>query len=174
MKIKPETLLLGNNDILYNKILGTCSDESFINHVVEFVINKFKKLNYFIDSKNTIDSGLVGNLFSDKKTLFFLKDVAIKKESLDLFRKGDQAVVLSYSTNKKAGALRASFAKLEKHLLIECYPLSRSSKEFVIKNYIKSENINLSTDVYWYLLESLENSYVLLINQLKLLSLLES
>ena len=67
------------------KILVTGSEETFITYVKSFIIEKFKKRNFFIDSSNDYNSGLVGNLFSENKTLFVLSDLPTneKIDSID-------------------------------------------------------------------------------------------
>ena len=56
-------------------------------------------------------------------------------------------------------------------MVIECYSLSRSSKEYTLKNYIEVKNLTLSSDVFWYVIENFDNSYVVFIKQLEMLSL---
>ena len=43
MKIKPEILLSHSDEFIYNKILVTGSDETFINYVRDHIIKIFKK-----------------------------------------------------------------------------------------------------------------------------------
>ena len=69
MKIKPEVLLSSNKNIIFNKILVTGSDESFISYIKNFIVEEFKKRDYFIDVSNNYNSGSMGNLFSENKTL---------------------------------------------------------------------------------------------------------
>ncbi|MDB2349415.1 hypothetical protein N9W05_03475 [Alphaproteobacteria bacterium] len=74
MKIKPEVFLNSKKNIDFNKILITGSDESFITYVKNFIIENFKKKNFFIDTSNNYNNHSTGDLFSEKKTLFVLSD----------------------------------------------------------------------------------------------------
>jgi len=56
-------------------------------------------------------------------------------------------------------------------LVIECYSLNRSSKENTLKNYIEINNLTLSNDVFWYVVDNFDNNYVIFIKQLQMLSL---
>ena len=70
MKIKPEVFLNSQKNIIYNKILVTGSDETFIAYVKNHIIEDFKKKNFFIDFSNKYNVGSMGSLFSENKTLF--------------------------------------------------------------------------------------------------------
>jgi DNA polymerase III delta subunit len=56
-------------------------------------------------------------------------------------------------------------------LVIECYSLNRSSKENTLKNYIEKNDLTLSNDVFWYVVDNFDNNYVIFIKQLQMLSL---
>ena len=56
-------------------------------------------------------------------------------------------------------------------MVVECYSLSRGSKEYTLKNYIEANNLALSSDVFWYVIENFDNNYVIFIKQLLMLSL---
>ena len=79
MKIKPEIFLSSKRVIAFNKVLITGLDESLISYVKDFVINDFRKRDFFIDVSGNYNSGVVGSLFSDKKTLFILSDYPLDK-----------------------------------------------------------------------------------------------
>ena len=85
MKIKPEVFLSSKNNLTFNKILVTGSDESFIAHVKSFIINDFKKKGFFIDFSNNYNDGSMGNLFSENKTLFVLNDFPTNNKERKIF-----------------------------------------------------------------------------------------
>ena len=95
MKIRAETLLSTKKDIQYNKILVTGSDESFIGYVKNYFINRFKNKNYSIDLSGNYNSGLSGDLFTDKKTLFLLSDYSNKNEFDSLKTSESQCILIS-------------------------------------------------------------------------------
>jgi DNA polymerase III delta subunit len=170
MKIKPEILLIKKN-IEYQKILVTGTDEPLISYLTEFITKEFKKKNYYINTSLSSDGGLMGDLFSGKKILNLLKDFSPSKEILAVLEMINDPVLISCNNGKKINSLKSKFLKSKDCLLVECYPLNRSGKEMVIQNFIKTNKISLSTDVYWYCLENFDNNYVLLSKQLHLVSL---
>jgi len=169
VKIKPEIFLNSTKNIIFNKILITGSDESLITYVKSFIIKDFKKRNFFIDISNNYNSESIGNLFSEDKTLFVLSDFPTNKKNTfsDL---NNQSILVASPNGKKTNAIKSALTKNKKDLVVECYSLNRSSKENTLKNYIEANNLALSGDVFWYVVENFDNSYVIFIKQLQMLS----
>ena len=170
MKIKPELLLNKTQNTQYKKILVTGSDETLINYTTEFIVKKFKDQNYFIDISGDLNPGLMGGLFSEKKVFFLLKDFSSKNDIIERLNNIDQPVLISSSNSKKTNSIKPHFSNSKEMLLIDCYPLNRKSKEGVLNNFIEKENIKLSNNVYWYIVECFDNNYVFFIKQLQGLS----
>ena len=171
MKIKPDLLLLNNQKNLYKKILVSGSDEPLISYITEKIVKNYKDNQYHVDASGEINRGLTGDLFSDKKILFLLKDSAlIKKINWDE-PLGDHSILIACSNNAKINALKSKFTKPKDSLLVDCYPLTRPAKELVLKDFVKRESLNISGDVFWYIVDNFENELVLFKNQLKSLSL---
>lgn len=170
MKIKPEALLTSKKNLAFNKILITGSDESFITYIKNFIVESFKKRNFFIDVSNNYNSNSLGSLFSENKTLFVLSDFPTNKETIFSESK-NQSVLVASPNGKKTNAIKSALAKNKDCLVIECYSLNRSAKEITLKNYIETNNLSLSNDVFWYVIENFDNNYVIFIKQLQMLSL---
>jgi len=171
VKVKPEILLNSSKEISYKKIFITGSDEPFISYVKDHIVHDFKKRNFFIDFSGNQNSGIVGNLFSDKKTLFILSDISNNQEISEEDR--SEHLLIVCSNGKKANNIKAKLAKLDGVLILECYTLSRKSKELVLERFIEKNNMSISGDVFWFIIDSLDNSYVIFINQLQTLSLFD-
>jgi hypothetical protein len=170
VKIKPEVLLSSNKNIIFNRILVTGSDESFISYIKNFIVEEFKKRDYFIDVSNNYNSGSMGNLFSENKTLFVLSDFPVNKE-INPKELGDKSILIASPNGKKTNLIKTKLSKDRESLVVECYSLNRSSKENTLKNYIEKNNLTLSSDVFWYVVDNLDNNYVIFIKQLQMLSL---
>ena len=164
MKIKPEVFLSSNKNIIFNKILVTGSDESFISYVKKFIVEDFKKRGFFIDVSNNYNEGSMGNLFSEKKTLFVLSDFPANKE-INHERSGDKSILVASPNGKKTNLIKSKLSKDRESLVVECYLLNRSSKENTLKNYIEKNNLTLSYDVFWYVVDNFDNNYVIFAKQ---------
>ena len=169
MKIKPEVFLSSKKNIVFNKILITGSDEPLIIYVKNFIIEDFKKRNFFIDVSNSFNGDSMGSLFSENKTLFVLSDFPRNKEPQP--KPNTQSILVASLNGKKTNSVKPALVKNKEGLVVECYLLSRSSKEYTLKNYIEVNNLALSSDVFWYVIENFDNSYVVFIKQLEMLSL---
>ena len=170
MKIKPEVLLSSNKNIIFNQILVTGSDESFISYIKNFIVEEFKKRDYFIDVSNNYNSGSMGNLFSENKTLFVLSDFPANKE-INPKELSDKSILIASPNGKKTNLIKTKLSKDRESLVVECYSLNRSSKENTLKNYIEKNNLVLSSDVFWYVVDNFDDNYVIFIKQLQMLSL---
>ena len=170
MKIKPEVFLNSNKNIFFNKILVTGSDESFISYVKNFIVEEFKKRDFFIDVSNNYNNGSIGNLFSENKTLFVLSDFPANKE-INPEWLGDKSILVASPNGKKTNLIKNKLSKDKESLVVECYSLNRGSKENTLKNYIEKNNLTLSNDVFWYVVDNFDNNYVIFIKQLQMLSL---
>jgi len=170
VKIKPEVFLNSNKNIIFNKILVTGSDESFISYVKNFIVEEFKKRDFFIDVSNNYNNGSMGSLFSENKTLFVLSDFPANKE-INPEWLGDKSILVASPNGKKTNLIKTKLSKDSESLVVECYSLNRSSKENTLKNYIEKNNLTLSNSVFWYVVDSFDNNYVIFIKQLQMLSL---
>ncbi len=170
MKIKPEVLLASNKHIMFNRILITGSDESLIAHVKNHIIEDFKKRSFFIDFTNKYNENSMGNLFSEKKTLFVLSEFPKNKE-VALLESNSQSILVSSLNGKKINSIKSLFSKNKECLVVDCYSLNRNSKENALKNYVKVNSLILSNDVFWYVVENFDNNFVIFIKQLQMLSL---
>jgi hypothetical protein len=172
MKIRPEILLNNNSEFFYNKILVTGSDESFINYMREHIVKFFKNQNYFIDLSGNYNRDLAGDLFSNKKVLFVLKEYSSKKEKFENTSLDNQSVLIASPNGKKSNTIKSDFSNSKNSLVIDCYPLNKKAKELTLRQYIDKNNIDLSNDIFWYIIENFDNQYVLFIQQLEILNLL--
>ena len=170
MKIKPEVFLSSNKNIIFNKILVTGSDESFISYVKNFIVDNFKKRDFHIDFSNNYNDGSMGNLFSEKKTLFVLSDFPANKE-INPGDSDNKSILVASPNGKKTNLIKTKLSKDRGGLVVECYSLNRNSKENTLKNYIETNNLTLSNDVFWYVVDNFDNGYVIFIKQLQMLSL---
>ena len=171
MKIRPEILLNTKKEISYKKILVTGSDESLMYYVRDFILSDFKKRNFFTDISGVYNNSVVGSLFSDKKTLFLLTDYIVKDYDISASNSDDHYFLIVSPNGKKTNAIKYTFSKLKDALVVECYMLNNKTKEASLKYFIENNNLSLSYEVFWYIVESFDNNYVIFIKQLEALVL---
>ena len=165
MKIKPEVFLSSKN-IVFNKILVTGSDESFIAYVKNFIIEDFKNRNFYIDNSNNFNKASMGGLFSDNKTLFVLSDFPTNQKIASLGSNSESILVAS-PNGKKTNAIKSTLVNDKESLVLECYSLNRGSKENTLKKLTETNSLTLSNDVFWYVVENFDSNYVIFENSCK-------
>ncbi len=171
MKIRAEEIFRDENKLTFKKILVTGSDEALINYTKKFIVNHFKKKSFTIMYSEKTETTQTGSLFSNKPILFLLEELPENKRSL-LTEAVDDYYFLIVSTNgKKSASLKTKFLKLKDSLIIECYELNRKAKEGALRNFLDNKKIDLSKDVYWYIIDNFDNSYATFINQLEMVAL---
>ena len=171
MKIKPEIILAEKVFYEYQKILITGSDESYMSYLLDFFINKYKSKKFYVDYRESFEQNRSGNLFSYSKTLHLLKNSSLKNLSEEVLKNEEVYMLVSSTSRSNVGKIKSKFINSKKNLFVECFPLTKKSKEFVLKNYFQENSIIVSSEVFWYIIENFEKNYVLLINQLNLLNL---
>ena len=172
MKISPEVLLNNKDKLLYNKILVTGSDESFIKYVRGYIVKKLRKQKYLIDVSGSYNKGITGDLFSEKRVLFLLKEYNPKKNDLEGADLNNHSILIASPNGKKINLIKSEFSRSKESLVVECYPLNKKNKELVLRQYINSKNLHISSDIFWYIVENFDNQYVFFIKQLETISLL--
>ena len=174
MKIKPEILLSYNAEfIFYKKFLISGSDDLLINYVKDYIVANFKKKNFYIDLSGSYDDKKSGDLFSDKKVLFLLKDKNEDVWNSEDQGREDQSFLIVSPNSKNNNKIKSIFLKSKDCVVIDCYNLNRASKEVTLKGFIRNKNIKISNEVFWYILDNFDNNYVLFIKQLETLRLLD-
>ena len=113
----------------------------------------------------------MGELFSDKKTLFVLNNYSLKGDGFDTKNSDDQFFLIISPNNKKTGIVKGVFAKTQDALVVECYALNRGSKEAALKYFVEDNGMALSKEVFWYILDNFDNNYVIFKRQLEMLVL---
>jgi len=170
VKIKPEVFLNSKKNIVFNKILVTGSDDSFISYVKNFIIENFKTRGFFVDVSNNYSEGLMGNLFSENKTLFVLSDFPTNKEIAPK-KLNNNSILVASPNGKKTNSIKSKLSIDKEGLVIECYLLNKNSKEKTLKNYIEVNSLIISDNVFWYVVDNFDNNYVIFIKQLQMLTL---
>jgi len=87
-------------------------------------------------------------------------------------RDTNNVYIFSQENSQKIKKIKNIFLKDRDSFLIDCYELDRGSKIKILNEFIKLSKLNINDDIYWFLVEKLDNKYAFLENSLnKILSL---
>ncbi len=170
MKIDPLNILLNPEFLPDKKVYYISGNEAtLMDCVSETIIQKYKKMEAISLSKiDTIENFVgSGGLFENKKVFLGKNCKGINEINLMKVKKEDALFVFVQQNSPKIKSTKNIIIKSDDYYLVDCYELDKGSKIRVINNFLESNNINIKKDLYWVLLEKLDNRYVFLKNSLR-------
>tara|TARA_E500000178_G_scaffold19780_1_gene18624 strand:+ start:9136 stop:10074 length:939 start_codon:yes stop_codon:yes gene_type:complete len=177
MRLDPSAVLLNNEFLLNKKLYFISGNEStLIEKVCDSIIKKYQKkgnINKFnIDNiNNFVDEG---SLFDNKKLFVGRSCKGIDKNNLNKLKKLDYVFIFIQENSSKIKLIKNIFLNDKDSYLIDCYEMNRDSKMKFLNKFLEINNIEISQEVYWFLIEKLDNRYIFFENVLSKLLELDS
>ena len=170
LKINPENILTNKSfkvSALPTYVSG--NDETYIKKIEDFLIKKYQEegfvnLNRLEKIENYVNTG---SLFGDKQINILYSIVNVGMAEIDLLTANSDALIISAKTSPKDKKLKKLFKDKTKYQLVECYKLNRESKLKIINYFFEKNKIDLKKETYWYLVESLDNRYAFISQELE-------
>ena len=169
MKINPEEILLNPSYKVDNfPYFISGNEETLIKQIEEILINKFKK-NGFVE-KERIEKienyNNSGNLFHNSKLIILTNIADMNKLKIEnIINNGDMLIISSANTTKDK-SIKKIFSTEKNYKLILCYKLDQELKVKILNYHLAQNNIVISKDIFWYLLESLDDRSIFFHNEL--------
>ena len=169
MKINPEEILLNPSYKVDNfPYFISGNEETLIKQIEEILINKFKK-NGFVE-KERIEKienyNNSGNLFHNSKLIILTNIADMNKLKIEnIINNGDMLIISSANTTKDK-SIKKIFLTEKNYKLILCYKLDQELKIKILNYHLSQNNIVISKDIFWYLLESLDDRSIFFHNEL--------
>ena len=169
MKINPEEILLNPSYKVDNfPYFISGNEETLIKQIEEILINKFKK-NGFVE-KERIEKienyNNSGNLFHNSKLIILTNIADMNKLKIEnIINNGDMLIISSANTIKDK-SIKKIFLTEKNYKLILCYKLDQELKIKILNYHLAQNNIVISKDIFWYLLESLDDRSIFFHNEL--------
>ena len=175
MRLDPSVILLNNEFLLNKKFYFISGNEStLIEKVCDTIIKKYQKednINKFnIDNiTNFVDED---SLFDSKKLFVGRNCKGIDKNNLNKLKNMDYVFVFIQENSSKVKLIKNIFLNDKDSYLIDCYEMNKDSKIKFLNKFLEINSIEISQQVYWFLVEKLDNRYIFFENALlKLLEL---
>ncbi len=170
MKINPLSILI-NKDFEPNKNLYFISgnEVTLIEKIKSLIINKYQEKHKAqiinIDTiKNFVDE--VG-LFENKKIFLVNNFKSVDEKSLENIKNHSNIYIFVQENSSSIKKIKNFLNKYKDCYLVDCYDLDRDSKILILNNFINDNKINISKEIYWLLIEKLDNKYIFLENNLQ-------
>ena len=169
MRLDPLTIALENNfkpEKTFYFISG--NEKTFIEKINTKIIEAIKKMGDVsitnIESINDFFDET--SMFEDKKIILIKSCKNINQENLDKVRNSRNIFIFSQENSQKIKKVKNIFLNDKDSCLVDCYELDKNLKIKVINELIKLHEVDIDENIYWFLIEKLDNKYSFLENNL--------
>tara|TARA_A100001011_G_scaffold99627_1_gene105036 strand:- start:29518 stop:30459 length:942 start_codon:yes stop_codon:yes gene_type:complete len=176
MKIDPIKLILDNNYKFEYKFYFISGNEiTLMEKIKDLVISNYSQ-DDILNKEDLKDISFYKNetgLFETRK-IYIIKDSKnLNEDNIDNITDNDDVFVFLIENSSKIKPIKNYFIKNKNFLLIDCYELTKENKINILNKIIQDYNINLTQELYWFILERLDNKYIFLEKELEKLRNIE-
>ena len=177
MKIDPIRILLNENFRIDKKIYFISGNEkTLMQKIKDTIIEKYQKnTNARVTNIDTIKEFVeeVG-LFENHKIFLGNGCKGIDEKNLENIKNSHGIFIFVDENSQKIKKIKSLFNKDKDSYLIDCYELEKESKIKILKKILSDSGLNIAEDIYWFLVDKLDNKYGFFENSLsKILALNE-
>ena len=170
MKISPiEILINGDFEVDKKFYFISGNEKTLMEKIKSKFIEKLQK-NESIQFKNieTI-SGFVdeAGLFENKNVFIVSGYKGIDQESLKNLKETKNNFIFLQENSQKIKKIKKIFGLDKDSYLVDCYELDRGAKVKILNNFINMNKLDISKEIYWFLIDRLDNKYIFFENNLK-------
>ena len=163
MKIDSLKILLNKTSALNKKFYFISGNEkTLMEKIKTIIVGGFKETESFqIKNIETISDFVdeVG-LFGDKSIYIVSGNKGIDIEALDSLRLSESHFIFLQENSQKIKKIKNLFSIDRDSYLIDCYELDRGSKIKILNEFLRLHKLEISSDVYWFLIDKLDNKYI--------------
>ena len=169
MKVNPTEFILNTEKKVFKKIYFISGNEfTFMEAIKNEIFNEFKEQFHgeVLRISNVQNYKEEQSLFNKNQLIFVEEIRSVKEEVLNnLFSKNDYFVFFASNTptNKK---IKKFFVDSQDCCLIECYEINKTEKIKIVKSILDKNSLKVDEEVFWFLIDRLDNRYGYLINEL--------
>ena len=99
-------------------------------------------------------------LFGDKSIYIVSGNKGINIEALDSLRLSENHFIFLQENSQKIKKIKNLFSVDRDSYLIDCYELDKDSKIKILNEFLRQHKLEISQDVYWFLIDKLDNKYI--------------
>ena len=163
MKINSLNILINQKSALDKKFYFISGNEkTLMEKIKTIIVEGFKeKENVQIKNIETIGDFVdeVG-LFGDKNIYIVNGNKGINIEALDNLRSSESHFIFLQENTQKIKKIKNLFSTDKDSYLIDCYELDKDSKIKLLNEFLRVNKLEISQDVYWFLIDKLDSKYI--------------
>ena len=163
MKINSLNILIKKTSALNKKFYFISGNEkTLMEKIKSIIVGRFKESkNVQIKNIDTIaDFVDEAGLFGDKSIYIVSGNKGIDIEALDNLRSMESHFIFLKENSQKIKKIKNLFSVDKDSYLIDCYELDKDSKIKILNEFLRVNKLEISKDVYWFLIDKLENKYI--------------
>ena len=174
MKINPESLVANEELCLkYKSIFISGSDENYIYSLLNLLVNNFTKNGYVRKNLNE-NKDVFPDLFGASNKHVFICNKYLGNEEVKKIEIGEDVFIFYEKASPKNKAVKQFFSNSKKRVLLECYELDQNKKKIILSSFVKKNSLSFENNVYWFLLDLLDNRFSILNKELDKVLLLNN
>jgi len=162
MKTEPIGILLNENFKIDKKIYFVSGNEkTLMQKIKATIVEKYQKnTNARITNIDTIKNFVeeVG-LFEDHKIFLVSMCKGVDEKNLENIKNSNAVFIFVDENSQKIKKIKSLINRDKDSCLIDCYELERVSKIKILNKILSDNSLNISQDVYWLLIDKLDNRY---------------
>ena len=163
MKIDSLNILINQTSTLNKKFYFISGNEKTLMEKIKMIIiDGFKeKGNVQIKNIDTISDFVdEAGLFGDKNLYIIHGIKGISIETLDDLKSSESYFIFLQENSQKIKKIKNLFNTDKDSYLIDCYELDKDSKIKILNEFLRVNKLEISQDVYWFLIDKLDSKYV--------------
>lgn len=169
MKINPINILLNGAftpDKKFYFISG--NEKTLMEKIKSRIIESFqKKSNVQIKNIDTINDFVVESELFETKNIFLVNGLrGIDVENLNSIKTSDCTFIFLQENSQKIKKIKNLFNTDKDSYLIDCYELDRGVKIKILNSFLNINKLEISEDIYWFLVDKLDSKYIFFENNL--------
>ena len=163
MKINSLNILLNQASNLNKKFYFISGNEKTLMEKIKTIIiegfkeNKIVQIKYIDTISDFVDEI---NLFGDKSVYVVNGNRGIDIEALNNLRSSESHFIFFQENSQKIKKIKNLFSIDKDAYLIDCYELDKDSKIRILNEFLRVNKLEISQDVYWFLIDKLDSKYI--------------
>ena len=174
MKISPESFIENEESCLkFKSIFISGNDENYIYSLLNLLVSNFTK-NGYVRKNLSENKDVLPDLFGASNKHVFICNKYLGNKEVEEIEIGEDVFIFYEKTSPKNKGVKQFFSNSKKRVLLECYELDQNKKKIILNSFIKKHSLSVESNVYWVLLDLLDNRFSLLNKELEKVLLLNN
>ncbi len=162
MKTDPIKIILEDNFLINKKVYFISGNETtLIENVSRSILEKYQaNKNIEVSKIDTLEN------FTDETSLFENHKIylsrncrGVNENNLNKIIKSNAVFIFIYENSQKSKVIKKFLINNNDACVVDCYELDKNSKIRILNKYLEQGNIIIQQDIFYFLIDKLDNRY---------------